>query len=149
MPWILYDNLRFKKLNNLPLKTKTFRQIFADWFKRVDKSKYRQDFYTSRAKLYLFPYFGDFKIEEITESIIDDYWPWRKNYYQEHPEKVNGNIAKTPSAQSLKMEKSAIKEILEYAQRRGYIRVVPQIRFKPRAKTENRDTFQKLNIKNL
>lgn len=23
----LYDNLRFKKLNNLPLKTKTFRQI--------------------------------------------------------------------------------------------------------------------------
>lgn len=59
----LYDNLRFKKLNNLPLKTKTFRQIFADWFKRADKSKYRQDFYTSRAKLYLFPYFGDFKIE--------------------------------------------------------------------------------------
>ena len=104
----LYDNLRFKKLNNLPLKTKTFRQIFADWFKRVDKSKYRQDFYTSRAKLYLFPYFGDFKIEEITESIIDDYWPWRKNYYQEHPEKVNGNIAKTPSAQSLKMEKICV-----------------------------------------
>lgn len=105
----LYDNLRFKKLNNLPLKTKTFRQIFADWFKRADKSKYRQDFYTSRAKLYLFPYFGDFKIEEINESIIDDYWPWRKNYYQEHPEKVNGNVSKTPSAQSLKMEKDFYK----------------------------------------
>ena len=35
--------------------------------------------------------------------------------YQEHPEMVNGNVSKTPSAQSLKMEKSAIKEILEYA----------------------------------
>lgn len=145
----LYDNLRFKKLNNLPLKTKTFRQIFADWFKQADKSKYRQDFYTSRAKLYLFPYFGDYKIEEINESIIDDYWPWRKNYYQEHPEKVNGNIAKTPSAQSLKMEKTAIKEVLEFAQRRGYIRVIPQIRFKPRAKTENRDTFSKAEYEKL
>lgn len=145
----LYDNLRFKKLNNLPLKTKTFRQIFADWFKRADKSKYRQDFYTSRAKLYLLPYFGDFKIEEITESIIDDYWPWRKNYYQEHPEKINGNVSKTPSAQSLKMEKSAIKEILEYAQRRGYIRVIPKIIFKTRAKTENRDTFSKSEYEEL
>lgn len=35
----LYDNLRFKKLNNLPLKTKTFKQIFDEWFKRADKSK--------------------------------------------------------------------------------------------------------------
>lgn len=65
----LYDNLCFKKLNNLPLKTKTFRHIFADWFKRADKSKYRQDFYTSHAKLYLFPYLGDYKIEEINESM--------------------------------------------------------------------------------
>lgn len=137
----LYDNLRFKKLNNLPLKTKTFRQIFADWFKRTDKSKYRQDFYTSRAKLYLFPYFGDYKIEEVTESIIDDYWPWRKNYYQEHPEKVNGNISKTPSAQSLKMEKTAIKEVLEYACSKGYIRTLPQIKYKPKEISERRDEF--------
>ncbi len=77
-------------MNNLPLKTKTFRHIFADWFKRADKSKYRQDFYTSHAKLYLFPYLGDYKIEEITESIIDDYWPWRKNYYKDNPEKLKG-----------------------------------------------------------
>ncbi|MBS4773643.1 MAG: tyrosine-type recombinase/integrase [Proteobacteria bacterium] len=139
----LYDNLRFKKLNNLPLKTKTFKQIFDEWFQKADKSEDRQEFYQGRAKLYWFPYFGNYMIEEITESIIDDYWLWRKNYYQEHPEKVNGNIAKTPSAQSLKMEKTAIKEVLEFAQRRGYIRVVPQIRFKPRAKTENRDTFTK------
>ena len=38
---------------------------------------------------------------------------------------VNGNVSKTPSAQSLKMEKSAIKEILEYAQRRGYALLLP------------------------
>lgn len=139
----LYDNLRFKKLNNLPLKTKTFKQIFDEWFKRADKSKYRQDFYQGRAKLYLFPYFGDYKIEEITESILDDYWLWRKDYYKDNPEKLNGNVAENPSVQSLKMEKTAIKEILEYAHRRGYIRAVPQITYKPRAKTENRDTFTK------
>ena len=40
-----YDNLRFKKLNNLPLKTKTFRQIFNEWFARANKSEYRQEFY--------------------------------------------------------------------------------------------------------
>lgn len=145
----LYDNLRFKKLNNLPLKTKTFKQIFDEWFKRADKSKYRQDFYQGRAKLYLFPYFGDYKIEEITESIIDDYWLWRKDYYKDNPEKLNGNVAENPSVQSLKMEKTAIKEILEYAHRRGYIRAVPQITYKPRAKTENRDTFTKEEYEKL
>lgn len=138
-----YDNLRFKKLNNLPLKTKTFRQIFNDWFARADKSEYRKDFYISRAKLYLFPYFGNYNIDEITETIIDDYWLWRKNYYKDNPEKLKGNAADIPSAQSLKMEKTAIKEVMEYAHRRGYIRAVPQINFKPRAKTQNRDTFSK------
>lgn len=96
-----YDNLRFKKLNNLPLKTKTFRQIFNDWFARADKSEYRKDFYISRAKLYLFPYFGNYNIDEITETIIDDYWLWRKNYYKDNPEKLKGNAADIPSAQSM------------------------------------------------
>ena len=44
----LYDNLRFKKLNNLPLQTKTFKQIFEEWFKKADKSEYRQAFYKSK-----------------------------------------------------------------------------------------------------
>ncbi len=145
----LYDNLKFKKLNNLPLKTKTFRQIFDEWFKKADKSVYRQDFYQGRAKLYWFPYFGDYKIEDITESVIEDYWPWRKNYYKDNPEKLNGNVAENPSAQSLKMEKTAIQEVLDYAHRRGYIRAVPQITYKPRAKTENRDTFTKVEYNTL
>ena len=136
-----YDNMRFKKINNLPLKTKTFRQIYNEWFSRAEKSEYRKDFYTSRARLYFFPYFGDYNIEEITESVIDDYWVWRKNYYKNNPEKYNRNAAMVPSALSLRMEKTAIKEILEYAQCRGYIRTVPAIRFKPRCKPERRETF--------
>lgn len=142
----LYDNLRFKKLNNLPLKTKTFKQIFDEWFQKADKSEDRQEFYQGRAKLYWFPYFGNYKIEEITESIIDDYWPWRKNYYKDNPEKLKGNVKEDPAAQSLKMEKTAIQEVLDYAHRRGYIRAVPKINFKPRAKTENRATFTKKNM---
>lgn len=145
----LYDNLRFKKLNNLPLKTKTFKQIFDEWFQKADKSEDRQEFYQGRAKLYWFPYFGNYKIEEITESIIDDYWPWRKNYYKDNPEKLKGNVKEDPAAQSLKMEKTAIQEVLDYAHRRGYIRAVPKINFKPRAKTENRATFTKKEYERL
>ena len=145
----LYDSLRYKKLNNLPLQTKTFKQIFEEWFKKADKSEYRQDFYQSRAKLYLFPYFGDYKIEEITERVIEDYWDWRKNYYKDNPDKKKGRVVENPSPQSLKMEKTAIQEVLEYAYRRGYIRVVPPITFKPRAKTENRDTFSKNEYEQL
>ena len=136
-----YDNLRFRKLNNLPIDTKTFRQIYNDWFAHADKSKYRQDFYTSRAKLYLFPYFGDHNVAEITEDVIDNYWSWRKNYYKLHPERINGNVAIEPSISSLKMEKTAIKEVLEYACAKGYIRVVPQIKYKPRKEPERRDAF--------
>ena len=65
----LYDNLRFKKLNNLPLKTKTFKQIFDEWFQKADKSEDRQEFYQGRAKLYWFPYFGNYKIEEIIHAL--------------------------------------------------------------------------------
>ncbi len=71
------------------------------------------------AKLYLTPYFGDYNIEDITETVIDDYWPWRKNYYKDHLEKLKGNATSTPSVQSLKMEKIAIGEVLEYAHRRA------------------------------
>ena len=136
----LYDNLRFKKLNNLPLKTKTFKQIFDEWFQKADKSKNRQDFYQGRAKLYLLPYFGNYKIEEITESIIDDYWPWRKNYYKDNPEKLKGNVKEDPAAQSLKMEKTAIQEVMNYAYHRGYIRTAMKVNFKA-GKGENRDAF--------
>ena len=145
----LYDSLRYKKLNNLPLKTKTFRQIFDEWLKKADKSEYRQDFYQGRAKLYLIPYFGEYKIEEITESIIDDYWLWRRNYYKDNPEKKKGRVAENPSSQSLKMEKTAIQEVLEYAHRRGYIRAVPKINFKVRGNSENRATFSKEEYKTL
>ena len=47
------------------------------------------------------------------------------------------------------MEKTAIKEVLGYAQPRGYIRNVPQIKFKPKAKTENRATFTKEEYEKL
>ncbi len=144
-----YDNLRFKKLNNLPLKSKTFTQIYNDWFAKADKSEYRQDFYQSRAKLYLKPYFGDYDIKDITEDVIDGYWRWRKNYYKDNPEKLKGNATDTPSQQSLKMEKTAIKEVLEYAFRKGYIRSIPKINFKAKAKTENRDTFTKEEFTSL
>ena len=138
----LYDNLRFKKLNNLPLKTKTFKQIFDEWLQKADKSGDRQEFYQGRAKLYWFPYFGDYKIEDITESIIDDYWPWRKNYYKDNPEKLNGNVAENPSAQSLKMEKTAIQEVMNYAYRRGYIRTAMKVNFRA-GKGGNREAFTK------
>ena len=136
-----YDNIRFKKLNHLPIKTKTFKQMYNEWFAHANKSEYRQDFYNSRANLYLLPYFGDYKIEEITSDVIENYWPWRKNYYKLNPERINGNVAVDPSVSSLKMEKTAIKEVLEYACAKGYIRVVPQIEFKPQKATESRDEF--------
>ena len=144
-----YDNLRFKKLNNLPIKSKTFSQMFNDWFAKADKSEYRQDFYQSRANLYLKPYFGDYDIKDVTEEVIDGYWVWRKNYYKDNPEKLKGNATDTPSPQSLKMEKTAIKEVLEYAFRKGYIRSIPKINFKIKMKTENRDTFTKDEFKRL
>lgn len=137
----LYDNLRFKKLNNLPLKTKTFEQIYDEWFKKADKSIYRREFYQSRSKLYLIPYFGKYNIEEITSNVIEDYWSWRKNYYKANPDKAVGRAAVVPSPLSLRMEKTIINEVLGYAQRRGYIRVVPAITFTPKIKIERRDTF--------
>ena len=73
----------------------------------------------------------------------------RKNYYKDNPEKLKGNVKEAPAAQSLKMEKTAIQEVLDYAHRRGYIRAVPKINFKPRAKTENRATFTKKEYERL
>lgn len=39
------------------------------------------------------------------------------------------------------MEKNAIKEVLEYACSKGYIRTLPQIKYKPKEVSERRDEF--------
>ncbi|MDD4556941.1 MAG: hypothetical protein PHE89_06435 [Alphaproteobacteria bacterium] len=137
-----FDDYRYKVKNKLPLKTKTFKEIYKDWINQAEKSQNRQKFYEGRANLYLLEYFGNYKIDEINEDIVRGYWQWRKDYYKNNPNKIKGNVAVEPSPTSLKMERTAIEEVFKYAQRKRYISIIPFDGYKIRGETECRDEFK-------
>lgn len=145
----LYDKLRFKILNKLPLEVKTFNQIFKEFVEHANKSEYREDFCKGTFKRYLSVYFGKYNIEEITSVIADNYFLWRKNYYKLFPKQKNGNVTKIPSESTLRMEKQLILEIFNYAFVAGYINRVPKINFKVHKNDERRDPFEPNEYKQI
>lgn len=137
-----YDCFRYKIVNNQPLVIKTFDQVFDEFLSKSDKSKYRMDFATGTHRRYFSPYFGKYKIDTITTEIANDYFFWRKNYYKKHPDMLVGNATATPSHQTLKMEKSLLKEIFNYAFIAGYINKTIMITYKNPRREESRDGFE-------
>ena len=145
----LYDKYRYKILNHQPLVIKKFNQIFDDFISKVEKSKYRKSFCLGTHKRYFAPYFGKYNIDEINTEIANNYFLWRKNFYKLHPEMINGNAAETPSHQTLKMEKSLLKEIFNYAFTTGYINQPVVITYKNPKKEEQRDAFEEYECKKM
>ena len=138
----LYDKYRFKIINKQPLVIKKFNQVFDDFILKADKSKYRNEFATGTHRRYFSLYFGKYNIDEINTEIANNYFLWRKNYYIQHPEMIFGNATTTPSHQTLKMEKSLLKEIFNYAFIAGYINQPIAITYKNPQKEEHRDGFE-------
>lgn len=131
-----YDNLRTRVKEGLPMKTPTFNQYWQYWFERENDTgtwkKHRVRWHQGVFNRYFSPYFGSYPVNEITPEITKGYWAWRIGYWQEggqgfgerseHP-----NAKEKPSGKTLKMEKSALRQIFRDAMENGHIRVMPTI----------------------
>lgn len=129
----LYDELRMKAKNNLPIRERRFRDVFKEWEKTgiSTLSVHRQRLHKSVGNRYFVPFFGDEDITGLNEVKLEGYWQWRLSYWTTGPgakERQAGNKTNAkpiPAQKTLDMEKGMIGQVLKWAKRKGYIANLP------------------------
>jgi integrase len=71
-----------------------------------------------RVEIWALQYFADITIDRVTEASLADYVDWRLSQ------------PKKPAIVTLKNERTAIRQLLRFAKRRGYISEVPEFAIK-------------------
>jgi hypothetical protein len=119
----LYYRLEGRVRRNEPVNTPLFRKVFLEWAKvpvadqLVRNGKYLNG-NVRRVELWALQYFGDVTIEKVTDATLADYLDWRLSQ------------PKRPAISTLKNERTAIRELLKFAKRRGYLSAVPEFPIK-------------------
>ncbi|MHC6158228.1 hypothetical protein ACVSQB_41725 [Bradyrhizobium elkanii] len=119
----LYFRLEGKARRGEPLNSPTFRKVFADWAKvpvadRVIRTAKYVDGNVRRVELWALQYFGDVTIDRVDETKLADYLDWRLSQ------------PRRPAVVTLKNERTAIRQLLKFAKRKGYIAAVPEFEIK-------------------
>ncbi|MHA1128631.1 MAG: tyrosine-type recombinase/integrase, partial [Alphaproteobacteria bacterium] len=114
-----YDGLRFKKMHNLPTSEKTFKEVYDLWWEAIGKtlSISRQTAFKTASGNYFLPHFGKMKIDSLTTAKMPAYIKWRVANYKKRP----------PSAQTLKMEKQQLLQILDWTVENKFLDQAPKI----------------------
>jgi integrase len=119
----LYYQLEGKARRGEPINSPTFRKVFTEWSKVpvidqvVRAAKYLNG-NVRRVEIWALKYFGDLAIDRVTETELAKYLDWRLSQ------------PKRPAVVTLKNERTAIRQLLRYAKRVGYISKVPEFEIK-------------------
>ncbi len=137
----IYDEIRFKIRNNLPIGKKTFKTIWEEWRGAVSLSQHRRDYIAVTGRLYILPFFGSEPITATTTARVSEYWPWRE-----------ANSAKgVPSPQTLKMDGQLLRQFLKWAVSRNYLGKIPEVKSPKKVdrKATRRPVFTKDDIEHF
>jgi integrase len=93
----------------------------------VNKKNNRFRLIAYQFRKYILPFMGTRKITEINSKLILDYTIHRSKYYKDRPEEVTQLTKLTPSITTVKMELTAIRQLLKYALLKGYVSSIPVI----------------------
>ncbi len=115
----LYYRLEGKAHRGEPINSPTFRRVFSEWSRvPVAEQVVRTAKYVNgnvrRVELWALQYFADTTIDGITDAKLADYVDWRLSQ------------PKRPAVVTLKNERTAIRQLLRFAKRRGYVSEVPE-----------------------
>jgi integrase len=115
----LYYRLEGKAHRGEPINSPTFRRVFTEWSRvpvadQVVRTAKYVNGNVRRVELWALQYFADTTIDRITEIKLADYVDWRLSQ------------PKRPAVVTLKNERTAIRQLLRFAKRRGYIADVPE-----------------------
>jgi integrase len=119
----LYYRLEGKARRGEPINPPTFRRVFTEWAKvpvadQVVRSARYVNGNVRRVEIWALQYFADTTIDKVTEAKLADYVDWRLSQLRR------------PAVVTLKNERTAIRQLLGFAKRRGYISEVPEFAIK-------------------
>lgn len=119
----LYYRLEGKARRGEPINSPTFKRVFAEWSKvpvadQVVRSAKYVNGNVRRVEIWALKYFADFTIDKVSEAKLADYVDWRLSQ------------PRRPAIVTLKNERTAIRQLLRFAKRRGYISDVPEFAIK-------------------
>lgn len=95
--------------------------------KEANKKNNRFRLIAYQFRKYILPFMGKMRITEINSKLILDYTIHRSKYYKDRPNEVTPLTKTTPSITTVKMELTAIRQLLKYALLKGYISSIPVI----------------------
>lgn len=112
-----------------------FKQVAEDWLKTQTKD---YDYKAAVVRKFLIPFFHDERkvsnVGAVDEALLDDYKVWRLNFWSQAPAnalrstKAGSKRSKhygTPSATTLNRESPTLRQILNYAAKKGHFRNRP------------------------
>jgi integrase len=119
----LYYRLEGKARRGEPINSPTFRKVFTEWAKvpvaeQVVRSARYVNGNVRRVEIWALQYFSDLTIDKVTETKLADYVDWRLSQ------------PRRPAIVTLKNERTAIRQLLRFAKRRGYVSEVPEFTIK-------------------
>jgi integrase len=119
----LYYRLEGKARRGEPINSPTFRKVFSEWsnISRAERESRNARYLTGnvrRVELWGLRYFGDTDINQIDENSLASFVDWRLS----QPRK--------PTIVTIKNERNAVRQLLKFAKRKGYVQHVPELHIK-------------------
>ena len=145
-----FYEIEFRKEEALPLQQKSFKDVIDEYIKLRQTQHDRQTTVTinnsskqetsiymlrqiKRVSKFWIEYCGKKAVDKIDNAVLQDYVPWRKDYYHNKPEEEwPKNARPNPKDKTLEWEVILAKTILKFAHERGYRgkSALPDWRFK-------------------
>jgi hypothetical protein len=146
-----FHEIRLRKRDNLPLDTKRFKDVMAEYLK-LRKSQFERGTYKQANKVnqqqtgeqnlrqmvrvskFLVAYCGNMAIEKVDNAVLADYVPWRRDFYRRMPEHQRPrNYRLDPADKTLEWETTFALTVIKWAHERGYRgqKPLPKFRAQP------------------
>ncbi|OYU69224.1 MAG: hypothetical protein CFE28_03925 [Alphaproteobacteria bacterium PA2] len=155
-----FHEIRIRKRDNLPLETKLFKDVMAEYL-RVRQTQFERGTYKQANKVnqqqtseqnlrqmirvskFLLAYCGNMAVERIDNAVLTDYVPWRRDFYRRMPEASRPrNHRLDPADKTLEWETTFALTVLKWAHERGYRGQKPLPKFRHKAsRAKTRPSF--------
>jgi integrase len=136
----LFHELRIAQKQGIDVKkgsNLTFSGLWKIFFEahQIGLSTHRMKLFNSNFKNYFIPFFGNYRVAELSNSIASKYWDFRINFY--NPERraslqntapIPRNAARSPSQKTLDMEAGMLRQIFRWGRTMGYVNREPWIK---------------------
>ena len=94
--------------------------MFCSAHQVQQSSVHRRKHYEGNGTRYFVPFLGDKRVSAISDSVVDDYWRWRLEFWSKRSD-APANAKLLPSNKTLQMEAQMLKQVFRWALRKGYL----------------------------